>query len=349
MGGDYAPCSLVEGTLCAAQKGIPVCLFGDKAQLIVLLDRLDTSWKKLPISFTHCSQVIRMSDEPARSVIRNKDSSLVRAVNAVAQGKAGAVVSAGNSGAALVAGTMFLGKVPGILRPAIGGLLPTCSGSVFCIDLGANIDCKPEHLYQFALMGDVYLRLTKQHIRKPRIALLANGSESTKGVKLIQEAYKLLDQSSLHFIGNREPTDIFNDVADVIVCEGFSGNIMLKTIEATVQVMFKWIRSEYDRSFIGKCVGLLGVPMFRRLKKNINRAQKGGALLLGVNKPLVIAHGSSQAQAIEDAIDFAHMICEQQFHQKFNNLVTRLIAQEINCNQIKYRTLEHLHSKEIRE
>lgn len=325
MGGDYAPQALIEGALNAARKGIPVKLFGDKVQLIVHLGRLDSAWKKYPISFVHCTQVIRMADEPGTSVLRKKDSSLVRAVRAVANNQAQAVVSAGNSGAALAAGTTILGRVPGVLRPAIGGFLPTRKGLVFCIDLGANINCKPENLYQFALMGDTYVRLAK-NIESPRIALLANGTESTKGIPLIQEAHQLLTGSMLNFIGNREPTDIFNDVADVIVCEGFSGNIMLKSIEATVQVLLKWIRSEYDRSLMGKLVGLLGKPVFRRLKKNINKAQKGGALLLGVNQPLVIAHGSSDAQAIEDAIAFAHHVCTSKFHHSFNTALADQIA-----------------------
>lgn len=325
MGGDFAPYAVVDGALRVARKGIAISLFGDKTLLIDALDQLESSWKKLPISLVHCSETIAMADEPARSILRKKDSSLIHAVKAVADGEARAVISAGNSGAALIAGMMHLGKLPGILRPAIGSFLPTSSGdSVFCIDLGANVDCKPEFLRQFALMGDAYVRLTKG-VDKPKIALLANGSESSKGNKLIQQTHELLVQSSLEFIGNCEPTDIFNDVADVVVCEGFSGNIMLKAMEATVHVVTQWLKDESNRSFVGRCAGFLGTPVFKRLKKNIKKAQRGGALLLGVSKPLIIAHGSSNALAIEDAILFARHVVTTNFQSDFNTMVSDLL------------------------
>ena len=324
MGGDFAPYAVVDGSLRAARKGIAISLFGDKTLLIDALDQLEPSWKKLPISLIHCSETIAMSEEPARSVMRKKDSSLMHAIKSVAIGESCAVISAGNSGAALIAGMVHLGKLPGILRPAIGSFLPTSNDSVFCIDLGANVDCKPEFLRQFALMGDAYVRLTKG-IDKPKIALLSNGTEPSKGTKLIQQAHELLAQSSLEFIGNCEPTDIFNDVADVVVCEGFSGNIMLKAMEATVQVVRQWLKDEGNRSFIGRCAGVLGAPVFKRLKKNIKKAQRGGALLLGVSKPLIIAHGSSNAMAIEDAILFARHVVTTNFQADFNKMVSDLL------------------------
>jgi phosphate acyltransferase len=325
MGGDFAPYSVVDGALRAARKGIVVSLFGDKTLLIDALEQLGSSWKKLPITLIHCSETIAMADEPARSVLRKKDSSLIHAIKAVADGEARAVISAGNSGAALIAGMMHLGKLPGILRPAIGSFLPTSSGgSVFCLDLGANVDCKPEFLRQFALMGDAYVRLVKG-IVNPKVALLANGSESSKGNKLVQQTHELLVHSSLEFIGNCEPTDIFNDVADVVVCEGFSGNIMLKAMEASVQVITQWLKEESNRSWVGRCAGLLGAPVFKRLKKNIKKAQRGGALLLGVSKPLIIAHGSSNALAIEDAIIFAKEVVTTNFQNDFNNSMSDLL------------------------
>jgi phosphate acyltransferase len=329
MGGDFAPHAIIHGALQAAQRGISVTLFGDEALLLMILEQINVAWKKLPLVIHHCSESIGMGEEPARSVLRKKDSSLIRAIEAVAQGHASAVVSAGNSGAALVAAMMHLGKLPGIFRPAIGGFLPTKKDSVFCIDLGANVDCKPEYLQQFAFMGAAYVQLAKD-IKNPLVALLANGTESGKGTRLIQQAHELLSHSSLQFAGNCEPKDIFNDVADVVVCEGFSGNIMLKSVEATVQVVTQWLKDEGNRSMLGRCVGFFAKPVFNRLKKNMNKAQRGGALLLGVSKPCIIAHGSSDAVAVEDAIVFAHDVITSNFHKKFNAVVVELIE----CNQV---------------
>lgn len=324
MGGDFAPHSVVHGALNAAIKGISVQLYGDEQAIRTILDSLSSSWVSLPISIYHCPQTILMEDEPARSVLRKQDSSLIQAIKAVADQKARAIVSAGNSGASLVAGMMILGKLPGILRPAIGGFLPTNRDAVFCIDLGANIDCKPEFLYQFAILGSAYVQLVKG-IKNPTISLLSNGTESSKGTKIIQQAHSLLKESNLNFIGNCEPEDIFNHKADVVVCEGFSGNIMLKTMEATVHVVKQWLKDEGNKSLLGRCIGLFGRPVFRRLKKNIKKAQRGGALLLGLKKPLIIAHGSSSAHAIEDAIFFAHTISSDQTYVSYNKKVSSLL------------------------
>ncbi|MEX0940596.1 MAG: phosphate acyltransferase PlsX [Candidatus Babeliales bacterium] len=344
MGGDFAPSAVIEGALRAAKKGIAVALYGDQNRLIEVLNFYAANWEDLPIFVHHCTQVINMADEPGRSV-RKTDSSLMRAIEAVAEGKADAIVSAGNSGAALVAGMLKIGRIPGILRPAIGGFLPTHNDSVFCLDLGANVDCKPEYLHQFALMGDAYVRLVK-NIEKPRIGLLSNGTESSKGTKLIQQVHELLSQSSMHFIGNCEPNDIFSGVADVVVCEGFSGNIMLKAIESTVQVITQWLKDEGNRSLLGMCAGILGAPVFKRLKKHIKKAQRGGALLLGVSKPLIIAHGSSNALAIEDAISFAHDVVLQKFHINYNNIVLDLLNEnKLIQTNFNNRTVE----KQIQE
>lgn len=317
MGGDFAPQAIVCGALRAAQQGIAIQLYGNKVQIEKILDQFYKAWKTLPLTCIDCHQIIDMADEPTSSVVQKKDSSLVRAVKAVAEGRAKAVVSAGNSGAALVAGMLLLGKVPGILRPAIGDFLPTRSGSVFCVDLGANIDCKVEYIRQFAVMGHAYVNLIKG-IERPRIALLANGAEETKGSRLVFEAHQLLKQSSLNFIGNCEPTDLFDDKADVIVSDGYTGNIMLKSLEATARIVTQWIQDECKKSWLKKAYGILGMPIFKTLKKKIATAQKGGALLLGVKKPLIIAHGASNEKAIENAIKYSAQIIEQDFVTRFN-------------------------------
>lgn len=331
MGGDFAPQAVVEGAICAARKKIAIILFGDQEKLVAVLDAVDARWRVLPITIQHCTQVIEMADEPGRSVLKKGDSSLVRAVQAVADGQASVVVSAGNSGAALVAGMLIFGKTAGVLRPAIGGFLPTLTDSVFCIDLGANVDSKPEYLQQFALMGRAYVNLFKG-VKDPKIGLLANGTELGKGTRLIQNAYQLLSQSAMQFIGNCEPMDVLEGKADVIVCEGFSGNIMLKSMEATIKIVMQWLKNEGSKSFLGRCVGLLGAPIFRRLRKNIKKAQRGGALLLGVERPLVIAHGASDAAAIEDAIIFAKQIEQQGFYSRFNTLLAQSLAQNTSMH-----------------
>lgn len=339
MGGDYAPYAIVEGAIGAARCAIPVVLFGDTPRIIAVLQDIDPTWKKLPITVHHCTEFITMDDEPGASVIKKKDSSLVQAILSVVRGQAQAVVSAGNSGAALIAGILYFGKVPGVLRPAIGGFLPTRTDSVYCLDLGATIDAKPDFLVQFAYMGDAYVRLIKNNTY-PRIALLANGTESCKGTKLIQHAHQLLLDSSLNFIGNCEPGDIFNDVADVIICEGFSGNIMLKSMESTLSVVVQWLKDEGNRSWWAHAVGMLGAPVFRRLKRNIQKVQRGGALLLGLSKPLIIAHGASKAQAIEDALIFAHRVVNERVHTDFNTLLIESLERSFCKNDVTSTQVE---------
>lgn len=324
MGGDYAPLSIIQGALQAANAGIKVRLFGDEKKIITILNQLSSTWQQLPISFVHCSQTITMEDEPAKSVLRKKDSSLIQAIKAVAENKANAIVSAGNSGACLIAGMLLIGKINGIDRPAIGSFLPTQRDSVFCTDLGANVDCKAEFLYQFAIMASAYVKLVK-NIEQPRIGLLSNGTEASKGNQILHLAYELLHSSGLNFIGNCEPHDILNDSADIIVCDGFSGNIMLKSMEATVHVVTQWLKDEGNKSLFGKCIGFLGAPIFRRLKRNIKKAQRGGALLLGLQKPLIIAHGASNTLAIADAIQFAHRVSTTDFYASYNEIVSSLL------------------------
>lgn len=325
MGGDFAPVVVVEGALKAAQSGISVSLFGIQQQLIALLGAQDKHWRHLPITIHHCAEIIEMTDEPGRSILAKKDSSLVRAVKSVALDQAHVIVSAGNSGAALISGMLHLGRLPGIARPAIGSFLPTYADSVFCLDLGANVDCKPEYLYQFALMGAAYVSVVKG-IAKAKIGLLSNGTEPGKGAKLQQRTFELLQNSMLHFIGNCEPIDVLNGLVDVVVCEGFSGNIMLKSMEATVRFVFQYFKDEARRSWISRLVGLLGTPIFARLKKQMMKRQRGGALLLGVSKPLIITHGACDAQALYDAICFASQVATEGIYMRFSKRLHELIA-----------------------
>jgi glycerol-3-phosphate acyltransferase PlsX len=327
MGGDYAPRAAVTGALKAAQKGIPLILFGNERQIVHILDQTYSQWRKLPITIDHCSEVITMEENPIASVRSKLDSSLVLACKAVADGRADAVISAGNSGAALVAGSLFLGKIPGVIRPAIGDFLPTPSGTIFCVDLGANVDCKPEHLLSFAFMGHAYVQVANG-IERPRIALLSNGAERAKGTKLVKEAYLLLEQSDINFIGNLEPRDMFTGVADVLVCDGFAGNIMLKAIEGTVTTLIEWQKKAYMRNWATKLTGLFHQFLMRGLKKKVDYAQKGGALLLGVQHPCIIAHGCSDTRAFFNAIEYAHRVASSKTYYQFTQVVEDLMRRE---------------------
>jgi glycerol-3-phosphate acyltransferase PlsX len=250
-----------------------------------------------------------MDDEPGKSVLKKKESSLIKAIQFVADGHAKAVVSAGNSGAALVAGTLLLGRAPDILRPAIGGFFPTNKGSIFCIDLGASTDCKPEFLRQFAFMGHAYVKVLKG-IVDPRIALLSNGAESCKGSSAVKSAHKLLAQSGLNFIGNLEARDIFDDRADVLVCDGFAGNVMLKAIQGAVKAVLALFRKEAESSWWSALRIKIASGVFKSVKKQFDSTARGGALLCGINHPFIIAHGNSNEVAIEHALLFAQEIVE---------------------------------------
>jgi len=318
MGGDHAPKAPTLGALQAARRGIAVTLFGDEAKLIPILNGACYSWKKLPLKIVHCTESISMFDQPSKAVMRKKDSSLLQAVQAVADGKANAIVSAGNSGAMLVAGSVVLGRVRGIKRPAIGQFLPTKKGSTFCLDLGANVDCKSNYLHHFAIMGSVYVQLIKK-IEHPKVALLSNGMEPYKGSSVVKEAYALLKKdSTINFVGNLEPHDFFDDHADVLVSDGFAGNIMLKSIEGTTKVVKHWIDEARRSSWVHRILFLLSLPLLGTIRKKSDYARKGGALLLGVQKPMVLAHGSSNARAMRYAIEFAHAAVKKEIVKTFN-------------------------------
>ncbi len=317
MGGDYAPSIAVQGAYAAASKGVAITLYGQERVVVDILNSIDVQWQKLPLSVVDCSENIGMSEEPTKSVLKS-DSSLMRALQAVTSGYAQATVSAGNSGAAVVGSIVEFGRVPGLKRPALGSFLPTYKGSVFMIDIGANVDCKPEYLLQFASMGHVFVQQHK-NIKKPRIALLSNGEEREKGSLATKQAYYLLEQSSLHFVGNLEPRELFNDYADVIVCDGFVGNIVLKTMQGTSTALLQFIKKSFMQSLWGRMVAWLVQPFFQQLKQTLDYSKTGGALLLGVNHPLIIAHGCSNAQAFENAILFADRVVREKTIEHFNH------------------------------
>lgn len=307
MGGDHAPAEIVRGALRAATElQIPVVLVGRRELLESELARIEgpETVSRARLSIVDAREVVEMDEHPANAVRSKRDSSVVRACALVAEGKAGAAVSAGNSGAVLAAALFTVKRIPGIARPAIGALLPSRAARTFLLDVGANTDCKAEWLVQFALMGTVYAR-TMMAVPAPRVGLLSNGEEPGKGSQLVQETYPLLEASALHFIGNVESKELFAGACDVAVCDGFVGNIALKTAEGVGEFLFAALRDAAMSSLSGKVGGQLLKPRLRALRDGIDYRHTGGALLLGVAGEVVIAHGRSDALAIMNAIRVA--------------------------------------------
>jgi phosphate acyltransferase len=310
MGGDHAPTAIVRGALRAVNEhGIAVTLVGRRE---VVEDELRNAGVPTPqgITVVDARDVIEMNEHPANAVRAKRDSSLVSSCALVAGGQAGAVVSAGNSGAMLAAALFTIKRIPGIARPAIGASFPSEAGQTFILDVGANTDCKPEWLAQFALMGDVYAR-TMLGIAGPRIALLSNGEESEKGSELVQAAHPLIAALPIQFVGNVEGKDIFRGGCDVVVTDGFTGNVVLKVAEGIGEFLFASIAREARKSFSGKVGGALLKPRLRPLRDRIDYRKTGGALLLGVAGEVVIAHGRSDAEATMNAIRVAARAAEQ--------------------------------------
>ncbi len=302
MGGDNAPGEIVRGAVSAVrQLGVPVTLVGRRE---VIERALEAVARPPGLTVVDAAEVIAMDDHPANAVRGKPDASIVRACALVAEGTASAAVSAGNSGAMLAAALFTVRRIRGIARPAIGASFPSVAGQTFILDVGANADCRPEWLAQFAVMGDIYAR-TMMNVAEPRIALLSNGEEAEKGSELVRAARPLLEQLPLRFIGNVEGKDIFRGVCDVAVTDGFSGNIVLKTAEGLAEFLFAAISREARASLTGKVGGALLKPKLRPLRDKVDYRKTGGALLLGVAGEIVIAHGRSDAEAIVNAIRVA--------------------------------------------
>ncbi len=307
MGGDHAPAEIVRGALRAVTElHIPVTLVGRRELLETELARIEgpETVSRARLTIVDAREVVEMDEHPANAVRAKRDSSVVRTCGLVADRSACAAVSAGNSGAVLAAALFTVKRIAGIARPAIGALLPSRSARTFLLDVGANTDCKPEWLAQFALMGSVYAR-TMMNVPSPRVALLSNGEEAGKGSQLVQDAYPLLRASTPNFTGNIESKELFTGACDVAVCDGFVGNIALKTAEGVGEYLFAALRDAAMGSLGGKVGGQLLKPRLRALRDGVDYRHTGGALLLGVGGEVVIAHGRSDALAVMNAIRVA--------------------------------------------
>jgi phosphate acyltransferase len=312
MGGDFGPPHLVAGAVLAIQSYPQISklyLVGDTPQIEAELKKLNCNDGRIEI--THATQVVAMSDGAVESVRRKKDSSVSRAVDLVKHGQADAIVSAGHTGAAVAATTIKLRTLPGVERPGIASFIPTETNVFVLIDAGANIDARPIHLVQYGIMGSVYSR----HIfgyPKPTVGLMSIGDEDVKGSGLTKEVFKLLKESPLNFRGNIEGHDLFEDPVEVVLCEGFVGNVVLKTCEAIAHAIFTWLKHELKKN----PKRLLGAAMakgaFKTIHKKTNYEEYGGSPLLGVNGICIIAHGSSTPLAIKNALRVAAESIEQQ-------------------------------------
>jgi glycerol-3-phosphate acyltransferase PlsX len=303
MGGDVGPTVTVEGAVAAAREyKVEVVLVGDKATVERELARHDAA--RLPVTVRHASQVVSMDESPSQALRRKRDSSLRIAAELVRDGEAGAFVSAGNTGAAMAIAMFTLGVLPGVDRPAIAVVLPNLKGRTILLDVGANVDPKPKHLVQYAVMGQLYAR-DILGIASPRVGLLSVGEEEGKGNELVREVFKTLEGMPLNFAGNVEGRDLYNGSVDVVVTDGFTGNVALKISESLADMIVHLIREELTSTPIAKLGALLVRPAFRRFWKRVDYNELGGAPLLGINGACIISHGASPPRAVKNAIRVA--------------------------------------------
>lgn len=312
MGSDARPVPDVLGAVDAAREyGVGILLIGSQARLETELARIGNV--PAGVSICNATQEIAMREHPANAVREKKDSSIVVGIQQVRQGNADAYVSMGHTGANLAAAIFHLQRIKGVHRPALGALFPTPKGPSLLIDVGANTDCKPEWLEQFALMGEAYVRAVLG-IDRPRVALLANGEEDIKGNQAVQDAHALLKQRAandgMNFVGNVEGKDVPAHLADVIVADGFVGNIALKTAEGIAKMLNELLRSEIKSNPISIVGGALAMPAFNKVKKILDYTEYGGAPLLGVNGVVIIGHGRSNAVAVKNAVRVAKRAVE---------------------------------------
>ena len=298
MGGDNAPKEIVLGAMKAVEafSDIHITLIGNEAQIKQHIKNHDR------IHIIHTDEVILGTDEPVRAVRRKKNASMVLAAQQVADGQADACISAGNTGALMAAGLFVVGRIEGIERPALSPTLPTIGGEGFLLlDVGANADAKPEHLLQYAIMGSVYAEKVRG-IAKPRVGLLNIGTEEKKGNELTKHAFTILKTANLNFIGNVEARDLLDGAADVVVTDGFTGNMVLKTLEGTALSVFKMLKAALTSSLKTKLAAAVLKPDLLQLKNKMDYSEYGGAGLFGLKAPIIKAHGSSDAQAIFSAV-----------------------------------------------
>jgi len=327
MGGDYAPSVNVEGAVetINEHEDIEVILVGNET--LIKQELRNKKFQHDRITLEHATEVVEMQESPSVAIRKKKNSSIRVGIELVKSGKADAFVSAGHSGVIMATSLLLLGKSPGVLRPAIATLMPTIRDTFIMLDVGATVDCKPDNLLQFALMGNTYGQLVLER-KSPKVALLSIGEEDTKGNELTKEAFKMIRNTDLNFIGNIEGKDIFAGKADVVVCDGFIGNIALKISEGLAETILKMLKREITSVSTGRVGYLMMKPAIRSFKKRTDYDEYGGAPLLGINGACIISHGRSTAKAIKNALRVASDFSSKKvFHaiatEIGNNLRTR--------------------------
>jgi len=311
MGGDFAPAEVVQGSVAAIKEyGYNIVLVGDERLINKELSKYSNTIKD-KIFVVHTEEAITMEDSPSQVVRGKKNSSVHVGLKMLKNGEASGFFSAGNTGAIMAVAKLFLRTIEGVDRPAIGAVLPTMTGHTVMLDVGANVDCKAVHYLQFAIMGAAYAKIVL-NIDNPTVKLLSIGEEDIKGNEVTKSVFKLLQNfDGINFKGNVEGKEIFKGVCDVIVCDGFAGNIALKSSESAAGYISKLLKEELTRTFLSKIGALLAKGAFERVKKRADYTEYGGAPLLGVNGVVIIGHGSSNANAVKNGIRVAHELAEQ--------------------------------------
>lgn len=326
MGGDLAPEAIVRGALRAAEEdGTSILLVGDEAAIAAEMSRFQV--KNPNVEVVHSDEVVGM-DEPAITPLRKKRRSSVRICGELVKaGKAHAMVTAGNTGAAMITAKVIIGAIEGVDRPSLAAVFPSRGGRTVVLDVGANVDTRPSHLRQFAVMGHFYAQEILG-IVAPKVGLLSIGTEANKGSDLTKEVFKVMQTTGLNFVGNVEGRDVFNGTLDVVVCDGFVGNVLLKSAESFAKFMEEMMVEELKRSWRSRIGAYLAKPAFRHFLKRIDYTEYGAAPLLGINGGCFIGHGSSNSKAIQNAIRRAVEFSVAQVHTKIRDKVAELHAQE---------------------
>ena len=326
MGGDHAPGAAVAGAAQAAtEDGTQVILVGDERAIRAELGRARIDADRIEI--VHADEVVGMDEPPITPIRRKRRSSIRLCAEVVREGRAQAMVSAGNTGAAMIAAKMVIGTIAGVDRPALAAVLPNENGHTVLLDVGANVDTKPEHLRQFAVMGHFYAQEVLG-VAHPRIGLLSIGEEDAKGTDLTREVFRVLKTTGLNFLGNVEGRDVFNGNADVVVCDGFVGNVVLKSAEALAGLMGKMLREEMGRSLRTRIGAGLARPAFRAFRRRVDYAEYGAAPLLGIKGGCFIGHGRSNARAVKNSVRRAVEFCAADLHRKIHDKVAELHREE---------------------
>lgn len=321
MGGDNAPFSIVAGTVMGYRvlhPHVKLILVGNVLRIKQELRELKAD--KLPIDIVDASETIDMNDNPIEAVRQKKNSSINVGLTLQKEGKADAFISAGNTGAVMTASLLTLGRLKGVNRPAIAALFPSEEGVALVLDVGANSDCKAQYLYQFGIMGDIYSKSILK-VRNPKVGLLSIGEEQTKGNELTIASHKMLDSSTLNFCGNVEGRDILKGTADVVVCDGFVGNIVLKFAESTANFMTTRLKQKIRGNLFATIGAFLMKAAFRNFKQSLDSAEYGGAPLLGINGVCIICHGNSSPRAIKNAI----LVAVDMVRKKVNSVIQEKI------------------------